>query len=326
MSVVYADVVDAAHRLEGVAHRTPVLRSRTLDEMTGAQVWLKCENHQRVGAFKFRGAYNAISRLSEAQKRAGVVAFSSGNHAQAVALACKLLGVEATIVMPEDAPRLKLAATTGYGAEVIRFDRLTEDREAITRRLVETRGAVFIAPFDNPHVIAGQGTAAKELIEDVGELDVLLTPVGGGGLIAGCSIAAKALLPEIEVYGAEPRESNDAQLSLRAGARVLIDHVPDTIADGANLQQVGELTFPIMRRNVSGIVDVGDHELVEAMRFLAERVKTYVEPTGCLPLAAIRRPEVREVIRGKRVGLILSGGNVDAVRFGELVAEGSPGR
>lgn len=321
MTVTYADVEDAAARLHGIAHRTPVLTCAALDERTGAQVLLKCENHQRVGAFKFRGAYNAISRLDADRRAAGVVAFSSGNYAQAVALAARLLDVRATIVMPADAPRLKLAATRGYGAEIIVYDRLREDREQIAAQLCAEDGRALIAPFDNEHVIAGQGTAARELIEQVGGLDFLITPVGGGGLISGSCLAAKALLPEIVVYGAEPAAGNDVQLALREGRRVRLPQVPDTIADGARTQQVGELTFPIIRRHVADVLLADDRQITDAIVFLAERVKTLVEPTAALAPAVL--PQLKEIVRGARVGVIISGGNIDVARLAELVTRGT---
>jgi threo-3-hydroxy-L-aspartate ammonia-lyase len=317
LTVTYADVEDAAARLGAVAHRTPVLTSTTLDDRVGAQIFLKCENHQRAGAFKFRGAYNAISRLDPEQRAAGIVAFSSGNHAQATALASKLLGVPATIVMPADAPKLKLAATRGYGAEVITYDRFNQDREVIANELSARDGKTLIAPFDNEHVIAGQGTATKELIEAAGELDFLITPVGGGGLISGSAIAAKALLEQITVYGIEPAAGNDVQLALHQGHRVRLDAVPDTIADGARAQQVGEITFPIIQQTVSDIFLASDAELIEAIVFLAERVKTFVEPTGALAVAGLM--QLKDKLQGARVGIIISGGNMDVSRLAELL-------
>lgn len=318
MSVGYADVEETAARLEPVAHRTPVLTSTALDHGIGAQLFLKCENYQRAGAFKFRGAYNALSRLDADQQGRGVVAFSSGNHAQAVALAARILGISATIVMPQDAPQLKLSATRGYGAEVITFNRHRDDREQIAAELGRKHGLTVIAPFDNEHVIAGQGTATKELIEEVGPLDFLVVPVGGGGLISGSSIAAKALAPEITVYGVEPANGNDVQLSLRQGRRVRLDEVPDTIADGARTQQVGRITFPIIQQNVSDILLADDTQIVDAIVFLAERMKTFVEPTGALAVAALE--QLKHTIRGARVGVILSGGNMDVTRLATLVA------
>jgi len=304
----YADVLAAAAAIREVATRTPVLTSRHVDEAVGASVYFKCENFQRVGAFKFRGAYNALSRFSAAQKRAGAVAFSSGNHAQAVALAAKLLGMPALIVMPSDAPPAKLAATRGYGAEVVLYERMNEDREALARRLVAERGGTLIAPFDNSEVIAGQGTAAKELFEEVGPLDFLFVCVGGGGLISGCALAAAELSPACKVIGVEPEAGNDAQQSLRAGHIVRIP-VARTIADGAQTPALGELTFPIIKRLVSDIVTVSDAQLLAQMRLFATRMKIVVEPTGCLAAAAVLNKVVP--VAGKRVGVIISGGNAD---------------
>jgi threonine dehydratase len=304
----YADVAAAAAAILGVASRTPVLTSRYVDESVGASVYFKCENFQRVGAFKFRGAYNALSRLSDSQRRSGVVAFSSGNHAQAVALAAQLLGMPATIVMPIDAPPAKLAATRGYGAGVILYDRMNEDREALAQRLIAECGGTLIAPFDNANVIAGQGTVAKELIEEVGALDYLFVCVGGGGLISGCALAAAELSPGCKVIGVEPEAGNDAQQSLRSGRIVRIP-VPQTIADGAQTPALGKLTFPIMQRLVSDIVTVSDEQLRAQMRLFAMRMKIIVEPTGCLAAAAVLNRLVP--VQGKRVGVVVSGGNAD---------------
>lgn len=312
----YQDVVAAAARIEGHAHRTPVLRSRTADQELGAEVFIKAENLQRMGAFKFRGAFNALSRLDEAQRRSGVVTFSSGNHAQAVALSASLLGISATILMPQDAPAAKVAATQGYGGKVVFYDRYTEDREQIGRRLANEGGLKLIPPYDHFDVVAGQGTAAKELFEDVGELDALFVCLGGGGLLAGSALAARALSPDCAVYGVEPEAGNDGQQSLRSGSIVHID-TPKTIADGAQTQHLGEVPFGIIRRDVDDILTVSDAELVESMRFFATRMKLVVEPTGCLGFAAARA--MRDSLRGKRVGVILSGGNVDMGRFCELL-------
>lgn len=310
--VSYAEVAAAARAIEGIARRTPVMTSRLVDAAVGAQVHFKCENFQRAGAFKFRGAYHALSRFSDAQKRRGVVAFSSGNHAQAVALAASLLGMPAAIVMPADAPQGKLAATRGYGAEVMLYDRKHEDREAITRRLVAERGAMLVPPFDHPDVIAGQGTVAKELFEETGPLDYLFVCVGGGGLIAGCALAAEQLSAGCRVIGVEPEAGNDAQQSLRSG-RIVRIAVPQTIADGAQTTSVGTLTFPIMQRRVADIVTVSDAQLLGQMRFFATRMKIVVEPTGCLAAAAVINKVVD--VRGKRVGVVISGGNVDLAKF-----------
>ncbi|MDB6000898.1 MAG: threo-3-hydroxy-L-aspartate ammonia-lyase, partial [Rhizobacter sp.] len=283
----YDDVAAAAQRIEGHAHRTPVLRSTTVDSLLGAQVFFKCENFQRMGAFKFRGGFNALSRFTPEQRKAGVVAFSSGNHAQAIALSARLLGIPATIVMPHDAPASKVAATRGYGGEVVSYDRFTEDREAIGRRLAEERGLTLIPPYDHPDVIAGQGTAAKELFEEVGPLDALFVCLGGGGLISGSALAARALAPSCKVYGVEPEAGNDAQRSFRSGSIVHIE-TPKTIADGAQTQHLGHYTFAIIRRDVDDILTASDAQLVDSMRLFAERMKMIVEPTGCLGFAGAR--------------------------------------
>ena len=313
----YDDVAAAAQRIEGHAHRTPVLRSRTADEELGAQVFFKAENLQRMGAFKFRGAFNALSRFNAAQRETGVVAFSSGNHAQAIALSARLLGIPATIVMPQDAPAAKVAATRGYGGKVVMYDRYTEDREAIGRRLAEEGGLTLIPPYDHPDVIAGQGTAAKELFDEVGQLDTLFVCLGGGGLLSGSALAARALSPECKIYGVEPEAGNDGQQSFRSGAIVHID-TPKTIADGAQTQYLGNYTFDIIRRDVDDVLTVSDAQLVDEMRFFASRMKIVVEPTGCLGFAAARA--MREQLKGKRVGVIISGGNVDMERFCALLA------
>jgi len=313
----YDDVIAAAARLDGHAHRTPVMRSRTADVRWGAQFFFKCENFQRMGAFKFRGAFNALSKFDAARRKAGAIAFSSGNHAQAIALAAGILGMPAVIVMPNDAPAAKLAATRGYGAEVVLYDRFAEDREALTRRLAEQRGMTLIPPYDHPDVIAGQGTAVKELIEDAGPLDVLYVCLGGGGLTSGSALSARALVPGCKIYGVEPEAGNDGQQSLRAGRIVHIE-TPKTIADGAQTQHLGEYTFGIIRRDVNDIVTVSDAQLVDGMRFFAERMKMVVEPTGCLAFAGACA--AGDAIRGARVGVVISGGNVDLGRFATLVA------
>lgn len=326
LAIGFADIAAAAERLRGVAHRTPARTSRTADAITGAQLFFKCENFQRMGAFKFRGAYNALAQFTPTQRRAGVIAFSSGNHAQAIALSARLLGMPSVIVMPQDSPAAKLAATRGYqqdqpGSEVILYDRYTEDREAISRRIAAERGMTLIPPYDHPHVMAGQGTAALELIEDTadaGPLDLLLVCVGGGGLISGCAVAAKHLNPGITVVGIEPEAGNDTQQSLARGEIVHIA-TPQTIADGAQTQHSGQLTFPVIQRLVQGIQTVSDAQLLRTMRFFAERMKMVVEPTGCLAAAAALDGVVD--LRGKRVGIIVSGGNVDLQRYGLWMAE-----
>jgi threonine dehydratase len=313
----YDDVVQAAGRIAGVANRTPVLTSRTVDEAFGAQVFFKCENMQRMGAFKFRGAYNALMKFTPEQRRAGVVAFSSGNHAQAIALSAKLLGIPATIVMPQDAPAAKVAATRGYGGNVVLYDRYTEDREQIGRDLAQKHGLTLIPPYDHPDVIAGQGTAAKELFEEVGPLDAFFVCLGGGGLLSGSALATRALAPACRLYGVEPEAGNDGQQSFRKGEIVHID-TPQTIADGAQTQHLGNITFPIIRRDVDDILTATDDELVQCMRFFAERMKIVVEPTGCLGFAAARR--MKDELRGKKVGILVSGGNIDLAKLSGFLA------
>jgi len=314
----FAEVEAAAARLAGVAHRTPVLHARTLDQRVGGEVVLKCENLQRAGAFKFRGAYNAIAQLDAEALRRGVVAPSSGNHAQAVALAASLLGSRAVIVMPEDAPRSKLDATRGYGAEVVTYDRYAEDRVAISERLAAERGLSLIAPFDDPRVIAGQGTAALELLEQAGPLDILVIPVSGGGLIAGSAIVADALSPQTRIVGVEPEHGDDTRRSLAEGRRVEIA-VPRTIADGLAVAIPGELTFEINRRLIDEVVVVSDEEIVAAMAFLFERMKLVAEPSGATGVAALLAG--RTAADGRRIGVIISGGNVDTSRFSALLGE-----
>jgi threonine dehydratase len=311
------DVRAAAARIEGLAHRTPVLTSRALDEATGARVFLKAENLQRVGAFKFRGACNAVSLLSTEERERGVATVSSGNHAQALALAAQLHGVKATILMPDDAPAGKRAATRGYGAEVIGFDRYAVDREELLAELIAERGLVPIHPYDDPRIMAGQGTVALELLEQAGPLDLLLVCVGGGGLIAGCATVAGALAPDLRVVGVEPEAGDDTKRSLAAGERVRIE-VPRTIADGQQLPIPGELTFEVIRRLVDDVALASDAEIVAAMRFLFERLKTVAEPSGACAVAALLAGRVEA--RGLRVGVTISGGNVTADRFAELIA------
>lgn len=306
------DVALAHERIAGLVHRTPVLTSATFDAETGGTLFFKAETLQRSGSFKFRGASHAISRLTDEQRRRGVIAFSSGNHAQAIALAAKLAHVPATLVMPSDAPAIKKQATQAYGATIVLFDRYTEDREAIAGKLAEEQGLTLISSFDHPDVIAGQGTAALELLEETGPLDILLAPVGGGGLLAGTALAAARLSPDATIIGVEPEAGNDGQLSLASGEIVRIP-VPQTIADGAQTTSLGRLTFDIIRERVAAIVTVNDEQLRHTMRRLAERMKLVVEPTGCLAAAAVLDGVVP--VRGKRVGIILSGGNRDLTAF-----------
>ena len=305
--VSYDDVASAHERLRGVAKRTPVMSSRQVDERTGATVFFKCENLQRMGAFKFRGAYNALSQLGAAEKRRGVLAFSSGNHAQAVALAGKLLGIATVIVMPANAPRVKLEATRGYGAEVIQYQP-GEDREALATRLAAERGLALIPPFDHPHIIAGQGTAAKELIEETGPLDALLVPCGGAGLLSGCAVATRHLAPSCRIVGVEPAKGDDATRSFREKRLVKIE-VPDTIADGARTTSLGKLTFPLLLRYVDDMLTVDDEALLRTMFWLWERLKIVVEPTGALAACALLENKID--LSGRKVGVVLSGGNVD---------------
>jgi threo-3-hydroxy-L-aspartate ammonia-lyase len=316
-SPTYADVEAAADRIRGYAHRTPVLTSRRVDQEVGAQLFFKCENFQRMGAFKFRGAFNALSRFDDAQRRAGVVAYSSGNHAQAVALAAGLLAIPATIVMPHDAPASKMAATKGYGARIVEYDRYSQDREEISRALAAEHGLTLLPPYDHPDVIAGQGTAVKELIEEVGELDALFVCLGGGGLLSGSALAARALSPVCRIYGVEPEAGDDGLQSLRAGRIVHID-TPATIADGAQTQHLGAFTFEIIRRDVDDIHTATDAELIDAMRVFAATLKIVVEPTGCLGFAAVRRRGAE--LAGQRVGVVVSGGNVDLDRYAALLS------
>ncbi|MCJ2026040.1 threo-3-hydroxy-L-aspartate ammonia-lyase [Methylobacterium sp. J-067] len=313
----FADVKRAASRIAGTAHRTPVLTSRTADAMSGASLFFKAENLQRGGAFKFRGAYNAISALPKEVRRRGVIAFSSGNHAQAIALASRLLGVPAVIVMPEDAPQVKVEATRGYGAEVVAYDRYSQDREVLGREIAQARGLTLIPPYDHPDVIAGQGTLALELIEETGPLDMLVACLGGGGQLAGCALAAAELSPGIAIYGVEPEAGDDGRRSFHEGKVVTIP-VPRTIADGAQTTYLGALTFPIIRERVTEIVTVSDDELVETMRFFAARMKLVAEPTGCLAAAAVLHGKLD--VAGKRVGVVISGGNVDIASFARLVS------
>lgn len=317
----FDDVQAAASRLKGHAHRTPVLTSRTMDAQLGASLFFKCENFQRMGAFKFRGGFNALSRFTPEQRKAGVCTFSSGNHAQAIALSARILGIPAAILMPQDAPQAKIDATRGYLAgtagEVILFDRYTQDREALAAALARERGMTAIPPYDHPDVMAGQGTAALELLEETGPLDALFVCLGGGGLLSGCALAARAMAPGCRVYGVEPEAGNDGQQSFRTGAIVHIP-TPRTIADGAQTQHLGQYTFAVIRRDVDDILTATDDQLVESLRFFAQRMKMVVEPTGCLSLAGARHGGLD--LRGQRVGIVVSGGNVDIAAFGQYLA------
>jgi threo-3-hydroxy-L-aspartate ammonia-lyase len=313
----YDDVIAASNRIQSHANKTPVMTSRTVNEEFDAEVFFKCENLQRMGAFKFRGAFSALSKFTQDQRKRGVAAFSSGNHAQAIALSAKILGMPATIVMPHDAPAAKIEATKGYGGTVVLYDRYKEDREQIGRDLAAKQGLTLIPPYDHPDVIAGQGTAAKELFEEVGALDALFACLGGGGLLSGSALSARALSPDCKVYGVEPEAGNDGQQSFRSGKIVHID-TPKTIADGAQTQHLGQLTFPIIQKSVTDILTVTDTELVDCMRFMALRMKLVVEPAGCLGFSAARARKAD--LKGKRVGIIVSGGNVDLARFCSLLA------
>ena len=310
MTVSYDDIAAAHERIKREAKRTPVLTSATIDALTGAKVFFKCENFQRMGAFKFRGAYNALSQLTPEERKRGVIAFSSGNHAQAVALAGKLLGIKTLIVMPADAPRVKLEATRGYGAEVVTYER-SDDREKFSEQLARERNLVMIPPFNHPHIVAGQGTTAKELIEDAGPLDVLMVPCGGAGLLSGCAVAARHLLPKCHVVGVEPAAGDDATQSFKAKKMITIP-VPDTIADGARTTSLGSVTFPLVLRYVNEMLTVNDDELFRAMLFLWERMKIVVEPTGALAFCALLEKKLEA--RHRRVGVVISGGNVDVRR------------
>jgi threonine dehydratase len=310
-------VLEAVDRLAGVAHHTPVLTSRSLDEVTGNNVFLKCENFQRMGAFKFRGAYNAISRLTPEQAAHGVVTFSSGNHAQAVALAGRLLGVKTTVVMPTDAPAVKLTATKNYGAEVVTYDRETMNREELTLKLVADHGYTLIPPFDHPDVIAGQGTAAKELIDEVYSLDMLLVPCGGGGLLSGCAVYTRYALPNCKIIGVEPETADDATRSFYTGTLQTV-RSPKTIADGLRTESLGNITFPTIQKNVDEMITVSDADILETMYYLWTRTKIVVEPSGATALAPLFKG--RLPVHGKRIGVVLSGGNVDVRLAGDLFA------
>jgi threonine dehydratase len=317
--VTFEDIRAAHERVKPHAVRTPILRSAAIDERTGAQVFFKCENLQNMGAFKFRGAYNALSQLSAEERQRGVLAFSSGNHAQAVALAGKMLGIKTVIVMPEDAPKVKLEGTRSYGAEIVLYSK-NQSREEIAKRLARERHLALIPPFNHPHVIAGQGTTAKELIEETGPLDALLVPCGGAGLLSGCAIAAKALAPACRVVGVEPEAGNDVTRSFRE-KRIVEIPVPDTIADGARTQAPGDITFPLVLRYVDEMLTVSDGELLNAMFYLWQKLRVVVEPTGALAACALLEKKIS--LRGARVGIVLSGGNVDLAWAAEILARRS---
>ena len=321
MTVAFDDVLSAAERLSGIAHKTPVVTSRTLDGDTGATVFLKCENFQRAGAFKIRGAYNAMSRLSDEQKKRGVLTFSSGNHAQALALAGQMLGVEVTVVMPTDAPAVKKAATLGYGGHIVEYDRDETSREALSNKLAGEKGLTVIPPYDHPHVVAGAGTVVKELLEETGPLDLVLVPCGGGGLLSGSAISATNLSPDCMIVGVEPAKGDDAARSFRSGQIETVLN-PDTIADGARTPSLSKLTFALIREHVDDIVTVDDDQLLQATKFLWERTKLVVEPTGALGVAALLSKTVQA--QGKRVGIVISGGNADVIQLGELFRKAGP--
>jgi threo-3-hydroxy-L-aspartate ammonia-lyase len=320
LAISFSDVVAAHERIAHIAHRTPTLTSVTANARVGAELYFKCENFQRMGAFKFRGAYNALAQFTQAQRSTGVIAFSSGNHAQAIALSARLLRFKAVILMPDDAPAVKVDATRGYGAEVIHYDRYGQNREELGRQLSEERHLTLIPPYDHPHVMAGQGTAAKELFEDAGSMDVLVLPLGGGGLLSGSAVAARALNPRCRIIGVEPAAGDDGRRSFQSGTIVHID-TPRTIADGAQTQHLGRHTFPVIQQLVDDIVTVTDSELVDAMTFFATRMKMVVEPTGCLAAAAVLARKIS--VTGEKVGIVISGGNVDVLHYAELLRSGN---
>lgn len=317
-NISFNDIQIAHQRIAAHIKRTPVQRSSVANQLTGAELFFKCENFQDTGAFKFRGACNALLQFSPEQRQRGVVSFSSGNHAQAIAKAARLFGIRAVIVMPHDAPEIKVAATRGYGAEIVMYDRYKEDREEIGRRLAQDQGLTLIPPYDHPHVMAGQGTSAKELIEEVGQLDYLIVPLGGGGLLSGCALATKSLSPHCQVIGVEPEAGNDGQRSFQSGSIVHIE-TPNTIADGAQTQHLGNYTFPIIQQCVDAIETVSDVQLIDTMKFFANRTKMLVEPTGCLGAAFAMSGKLD--LRGRRVGIIISGGNVDLRRFARFILD-----
>jgi threonine ammonia-lyase medium form len=318
LAITFDDVQAAARQIAGVANRTPIITSRTFNDCVGAEVFFKCENMQRVGAFKFRGAYNALSRLSQAEKRRGVITHSSGNHAQGIALAAQLLDITATIVMPTDAPASKVAATRGYGVEIVTYDRQKQSREEISARLAAERNLTFVHPYDHPHIMAGQGTAALELLEDVPDLDILVGPLGGGGLLSGCATAAKAIKPDIRIFGVETESSNDWWQSFQHGRRVKIDP-PDTIADGMRTLQPGELTFPILRKYAEAVLLVSDSQVISTLVFLLTRMKILAEPTGAVAPAAVLNQLID--VPGQRIGVLISGGNIDPLLLAQLLRQ-----
>lgn len=318
--ITFDDILQARQRINGVAHRTPMLTSRYFNEVAGCEVFFKAENFQRAGAFKFRGAYNKLASLTEEERRRGVLAYSSGNHAQATALAAKLFGVPAVIVMPHDAPQIKVNGTRGYGAEVVFYNRYAESREDTGEQISQERDLVLVPPFDDYQIMAGQGTAALELMEEVPELDFLLTPCSGCGLLAGCAVTAKYLRPSIRVFGVEPEAANDTWQSMRKGEIVEIP-VPKTIADGLQTPSPGKLTFPIVKELVEDILLVSDQELIETMRLMLERMKVLVEPSGAAAAAAVMLRKFD--FAGKRVGVVVSGGNVDLTKLAEYLKSGS---
>ncbi|MBR7798564.1 threo-3-hydroxy-L-aspartate ammonia-lyase [Undibacterium sp. FT137W] len=317
-AIQYDDIASAHQRIAQFVHATPVLTSSLADQQTGAHLYFKCENFQGSGAFKFRGACNALLQLTDSQKARGVVTFSSGNHAQAIAKAAHLFHIRAVIVMPNDAPAMKVAATKAYGGEVIFYDRYSENREAIGQRLADEQGLSLIPPYDHPHVMAGQGSSVKELIDEVGALDYLFVPLGGGGLLSGSAVAAKYLSPTCKVIGVEPEAGNDGQRSFQSGKIVHIE-TPKTIADGAQTQHLGQHTFPVIQTFVDDIVTVSDQQLVETMRFFASRMKIVVEPTGCLGAAYAMSGELN--LKERKVGVLVSGGNIDLNKFSQLMLD-----
>jgi threonine dehydratase len=309
-------IQEAFGRLKGIANQTPVMTSRTLNRLTGQQVFLKCENFQRGGSFKFRGAYNTISQLTPEQKQKGIVAFSSGNHAQGVALAANILGIQAMNCMPQDAPSIKVQATKGYGVEVVFYDRQRENREEIAEKWSEEKGMTIIPPFDDPRIISGAGTAALELLKEVGELDAIIAPIGGGGLISGTALAAHGINPSIRIFGVEPEGAEDTLLSLQAGKRITIDP-PHTIADGLRVTTPGHITFPIIQQHIEQVITVTDHEIMEALRFALTRLKIVIEPSSAVALAAVLTGRL-PLKENKRIGVIISGGNVDPSLLAKL--------